>query len=207
MPDDLHRARHARDHARDPGAPPLQRFLDDVVVDAAGDRRARGHWLHRGAAEDARFVGVLRDLAEQRIPVVVHTPTGVRHGVIGALGRDFAVVDDRRQALRLVSLAAITQVRVPAHGRSEPVGARDDVYDVGLLEVLARFAGERPEVVVWCGAGAGPVPGSAGSAGDHVVRGRLVGVGHDVLTVRAGGDEPADVVVPGTAVAEIVVSH
>lgn len=197
MPDDLHRARHARDHARDAGAPPLQRFLDDVVVDAAGDRRARGHWLHRGAAEDARFVGVLRDLAEQRIPVVVHTPAGVRHGVIGALGRDFAVVDDRRQALRLVSLAAITQVRVPAHGRGEPVGARGDVHDVGLLEVLARFAGERPEVVVWCGAG----------AGDHVVRGRLVGVGHDVLTVRAGGDEPVDVVVPGTAVAEIVVSH
>jgi len=150
-------------------------FLDRARADDAAQARSRRRWLRHQAEEGATLVGTLVDLAERAATVVLATTGGRRW-----TGRLVDVVDDALVleapgARVLVATWALASVRVP-DGGAPADGARAPATRTSLLDLLAVATEERREIVVHPGAG-------------EAVRGRLLAVGVDVLTVRsaAGG--------------------
>jgi hypothetical protein len=161
---------------------PFLRALDAVVADAraaeAARERSQERVLRDVAAAESTFVGVLVDLAERGVPVVVRTASsGGRsfRGQVLAVGRDFAVVRDGARPPVLVALAGLASVRPePDALGSTAAAGRPAPLDVSLAALLARLGDDRPRVQV--------------VAGDEPVAGQLRSVGVDVLTVRLDGD-------------------
>lgn len=159
------------------GAGDLERWAADARAREMADARVRERWLRAQAEEESSLAGVLLALAERREAVVLTTVGGRRHrGVVAGVGRDFAALETPAGPTTLVTLAAVGDVRVVREGppaRPAPSGAAGE-FGVGLADVLAQAAGQRPRVSVQAGAAA--------------VVGDLRSVGSDVLTVRADGD-------------------
>src|SRR6266508_5927713 len=79
--------------AADGLATALARWAADARVDEASAARARERWLLQQAEEEATTAGVLCDLAERAVPVVIETTVGRRHrATVGAVARDFVVL-------------------------------------------------------------------------------------------------------------------
>lgn len=163
-----------------PHRDPYVELVDDSAHAAAVRARATERELRDRAAELAGWEGTLRDLTERRVPVTVACRSGRRHrGVIAAVAADHLAL--RLPAGQLVALAggAVTSVRPEPGSASAPaMGDREPAQDRTLLELLDRVAGERRHVAL----------GLEGSA--EVLRGRLVAVGEDVLTLRLDGRSP-----------------
>ncbi len=160
--------------------------------DAAG-ARARERWLRQAATEEASMAGVLTDLAERCLPVVVQTVAGRCHtGVVTAVGRDFCVVSVASGRQVLVALSALAAVR-PEGGAAVPVGDRVLAPGLELGEALFALAGERPHAHVVTAAGDG-------------IRGEVRSVGRDVLTFRLDGADRRTVYVPLAAVTEVALT-
>jgi len=152
----------------------LTAWVARLAADDAARDRARGAWLHRQAADEGTFAGVLADLAERARPVVLHLHSGRRHrGVVAALGDDFVVVVDEGHEV-LVRVDAIAAVHTRP-GEAATLGDRVIVSRATLVEALRLLAEVRAGVLV---------VGSDAAAG---VRGELRAVGADVLTVRQDG--------------------
>jgi hypothetical protein len=160
------------------------RALDAAVRDAvdaeAARARSQERVLRSVAASEATFVGLLVDLAERAVPVVVRLTSGRSHrGVLLAVGREVVVLRDGPKPPALCALAAVTSVRPqpdgPATADVQATGARPAPLDISFGALLAGFADDRPRVQVVAG-------------GDEPVAGELRSVGHDVLTVRLDGD-------------------
>ena len=150
----------------------LERWAADARAREAADARVRERWLRAQAEEEASLAGVLLALAERRETVVTTTSAGRRHrGVVTGVGVDFAVLQAVGGVTTLVTLAGLADVRVVEGTR---VTTGDDggrgALGVGLTDVLAQAAGQRPRVAVQAG--------SASLVGD------LRAVGSDVLTLR-----------------------
>lgn len=165
-------------------------FVDASTQGVEVARRTMRREFNDRAGELATWVGVLQDLAERRVAVAVHVGGGRCHrGRLTAVGRDHLVVVGEGDGTVLVSLAAVQLVRPqPATDR---VIARSDrrPAERTLLEALEDLLPTDPEVVV----GIRALPES--------VRGRVVGLGLDVLTLRTidGGVN----VVPHLAIGDI----
>jgi hypothetical protein len=147
-------------------------LLDRARADDAARARARRRWLQRQAAEGATLLGTLVDLAEAAATVVVATTAGRRW-----TGRVLAVVDDAvvlatPGARLVIATSAVSWVRVPDGAPAD--GCRRPVAGTTMIDLLAGAADERADVVLH-------------AAGAEAVRGRLVAVGDDVLTVRVEG--------------------
>ncbi len=105
----------------------------------------------------------------------MQTATGRSHrGRIGAVAEGFCSLEARGTTV-VVATAALTVVRVPG-GAVAPAAERAAPLALTFAEALARLAADRPRVLV----------ATAGDPGG--VRGELVAVGRDVLTLRADGD-------------------
>lgn len=158
------------------GAGDLERWAADARARDVADARVRERWLRAQAEEESSLAGVLLALAERRETVLLTTVSGRRHrGVVAGVGRDFAAVEVPAGPTTLVALAAVGDVRVVRDGagvRPAATGAGGSL-GVGLIDVLAQAAGQRPRVSVQAGAAA--------------VVGDLRSVGTDVLTLRADG--------------------
>lgn len=144
------------------------RFLDDVRAEAAVASRERQRVLEQVQRESATLLGVLSDLAEQGRQVQIRLDTGASVvGGIDLLGDD--LVGAGGAWLRL---AAVRSVRATGQG-----AAREDavVADLDLAAVLARLVDDRPRLALFVGGG-------------EPVRGELVAVGEDVVTLRLDGD-------------------
>jgi hypothetical protein len=169
----------------------LERWAAEARVADAAERRARERWLARAAEEDATLVGVLTDLAERRLPVVVASCTGRRHqGAISAIGTDFVALRSAAGEQVLVSLEAIRSVRT-APQVGEAWGDRATRAGLDLAGALAGLAADRERVLVVTREGA------------EVVAGELRGAGRDVLVLRTEGAHGAVAYVPLGAVAEV----
>jgi hypothetical protein len=169
----------------------LERWAADARVTDAAERRARASWLARAAEEDASLTGVLTDLAERRVPVVVASCTGRRHqGAISAIGADFVALRTPAGDQVLVAVDAVRSVRTAPQVR-EAWGDRATRAGLDLPGVLSGLAAERERVLVVTREGA------------EAVAGELRGVGHDVLVLRTGGERGAVAYVPLGAVAEV----
>ena len=177
------------------GIEDLERWAADARARHAADSRVRERWLRAQAEEDASLDDVLLSLAEHEVAVVLTTVDGRRHyGQVGGVGVDFCALRAAGGATTLVALEVLAEVRAvdPAGGRrrgpaassgsgsasgsggagGEGEGSRASL-GVGLADVLAQAAGQRPRVSVQAGAAS--------------VTGDLRAVGSDVLTVRTDG--------------------
>lgn len=173
---------------------PHLELLDDARHSNAVAERARERGLRQRDAEAATFVGLVRDLLESGETVTVVTAGERRHtGRVVDVARDHLVVDGP-QGRTLLCHDAVAQVRPrPGSGSGVAAGDRGAVTDRTLLEALSWLADERPTVVV------------AGRSRAEPLRGRLVGIGEDLLTIRAEGlDSP--VYVPLHGVAELTIT-
>jgi hypothetical protein len=159
------------------GAGDLERWAADARAREVADARVRERWLRAQAQEESSLAGVLLALAERRETVMLTTVGGRRHrGVVSGVGRDFAALETPAGPTTLVTLAAVGDVRAVRDGSQPPPAATGTggALGVGLADVLAQAAGQRPRVSVQTGTAA--------------VVGDLRAVGSDVLTVRADGE-------------------
>lgn len=184
----------------DAGPAPIDAFLADLArwtADTRGEEaaasRVRERWLRQQAVEDARFTGVLVDLAEQHARVALHTAVGRSvHGRMAAVGRDFCVVVHDDGTATFVALAAVGAVRPEPGQRSVDADSeRAAPLAAGLAGVLAHLAPDRPRVRVVVEGGEGPLTGE------------LRTVGADVATLRLDGRPPATVYVRLPGVREV----
>lgn len=174
------------------------RALETVVRDAAAAEAARERSQERTlrsiAAAEGTLVGVLLDLAERSVRVVVRVGASGRspRGHVLAIARDAVVLRDGRKPPVVVALAAVVSVRPQPYGADlDASGARPAPLDLSLSALLAGFAASRPRVQVVAG-------------DDEPVVGELRSVGADVLTVRLDGDRGLAVHVHLPAVQEVV---
>jgi len=169
----------------------LSRWAATARADDAAASRARERWLRQQAVEEATLLGVLVDLAERATPVVVYTTSERRHrGIVRAVGVDFAALRSHAGRDVLIAVDAVSTVRPEARGQP-PLGDREIGLDLRLVEALAALVADRPRLfIVTRGAKEG-------------LRGDLLAVGQDVLTLRLDGEPRATVYVPVAAVAEV----
>jgi hypothetical protein len=172
----------------------LDRWVSDARTDEAAAARARERWLKQAAEESATFAGILLDVAERAVPVVVVARGERRHrGVIAAVAADFCILRTPTGHDVLLALAGIASVRIDATS-SAPTGDRAVHVDLGLAEALAALAADRPRVLVVTG------------AGTDGVAGELRAVGIDVVTVRLVGDPASNAYVPIPAIIEVTLT-
>jgi hypothetical protein len=155
---------------------------------------ARSHrrWLRQQLEEESTFAGLLLDLAEQGLPVVVQG-RGTRHhrGVFVAVAADCAMLRTPGGSHLLLALGGIASVR-PEGVSGTPTGDRGVGVDLSLAEVLAALAGDRPRVVIVS------LDNAEGVAGD------LRAVGRDVVTIRLDAGRHALLHVPIASISEVL---
>lgn len=168
----------------------IERWAAEARARDAVDARVRERWLRRQAEEEATFAGLLVDLAERQVGVVVTTTANRRHaGVVEAVGADFVALHGPAGRTAIVALASVASVASvaslgtggPGDGRRRALTGRDDrasrSLTVSLADVLAHAAANYPRVQV--------------HAGTAIVVGELRTVGADVISVHTDGDPPA----------------
>jgi len=166
-------------------------FVDASTHHAEVARRTMRRELNDRAGELATWIGALQDLAERRVAVAVHIGEGrCLRGCLIAVGRDHLVLAGEGPCTVLVAMATVRLVRPqPATDRVIARSDRSPGEGRTLLEALEELLSTDPDVVV----GIRALP--------EAVRGRVVGLGQDVLTLRTvdGGVN----VVPHVAIATI----
>lgn len=175
----------------------LGELLDDDRRDRARqDLRDRD--LRRLVERDtATFLGILRDVAEQQLTVVLDHLGGRVAGRVVRLGPDHvALRTTRADEVVLVALWAISAVETTPDGReTDVVGRREPGEALGLRDVLAEAAEDRPDVVVLL------------QGRDQVVSGTLRAVGEDVLSVGPNPPPGSSTLCRLDAVVRVVLRH
>lgn len=173
----------------------LARWSGENRADDAARSRVQERWLHQQAVEDARFAGLLLDLAERGSMVVIATTAGpVLRGRLAAIAADFVVLAHEGGQRSFVALTAVATVRPePGRHQGEAVADRSAPVDATLHDVLGGLAVDRPRVQVV----------SAGGAGATI--GELWAVGADVVTVRLDGLPRSTVYLRADAVSHVTV--
>lgn len=160
--------------ARDPTVD----LLDEGSVDAAVAARLARRRNEQVEADIATFVGMLRDVAERRVGVTVHGDDDRRfQGIVIAVAADHLVMVTPARQRVCLRLEAVHLVRVePGSAAAVPRGDRPAAQDLLLVERLARWLDDPPHVAMYI------------AGRDEPIRGRLVAVGEDVVTVRGDHD-------------------
>lgn len=153
-------------------ADPHVALLDDARQAEAVADRSRRRLLAEADDQDATFRGSLEDLAEGGSEVVLETIADrAVAGRVRALAADHVLLGSD-QGLAWIRLAAVTLLRVP-RGAAVRAGGGERAArpDLPLADALRPLAEQRAEVEVVFEGGA-------------LVRGVVLAVGRDVLTVR-----------------------
>lgn len=143
-------------------------------ADAAIAGRSRSRWLARQAAEEATFAGVLVDLAERGDEVVVRTRAGRSHRGRLTLVSEALVVIETASARVAVPFDRMGAVRRDGASTEGPTGDRRPIGGPALGTWLAALVGDRPIVALSLDGDSEPL------------RGELLAVGVDVVTLRLG---------------------
>jgi len=147
----------------------VDRWLGEIRVSEAARSRARVGALRAHAAEDATIVGVLADLAERAVPVLMTTIHGRRHRVeVLAVGPDagvFSVGPDEWLVTRLACIASLRLVGGdPVHGE----GAMTTTSSFGRILARAADPGDRLRLAL----------------GGEIVTGQVVSLSAEVALLR-----------------------
>ena len=158
---------------------PTVDLRDEASVDHAVATRRSRRQLEQVESELATFVGTLRDLAERGVVVALHCDDDRRfQGVVIAVATDHVVMATPAGQRVHLLLEAIHAVRVePDDAAGIPRSSRDAAQDLLLLERIARWLADPPDVALFITGRLEPV------------RGRLVAVGEDVVTIRGDHDD------------------
>ncbi len=157
----------------------LERWAAEARARDAAEGRVRERHLRQAAGQDAGFVGVLLDLAEQAGSVIVTTVRGTTFaGRVVAVGDDFAGLRTSAGRVVLIAFPGIADVSpAPGHRGAPAAGFRStQSLDVTLGDMLASAAAARCRMSIRCG--------------ERVVNGELRSVGRDVITLLAAGPPP-----------------
>lgn len=150
------------------------RWAADERVSAAAVERARERSMRLQAGAGATVVGVLVDLAELAVPVVVSVAGVHRSGRIVAAGEDFCVLDPGDRARPSLVVTRTIAAVWPGRGSATPAGERPAAVALSLPAALSLLAEERAPVRL-------VLPPS------QEVSGELVSVGDDVVTIAGNG--------------------
>ncbi|NOX29579.1 MAG: hypothetical protein GXP35_05970 [Actinobacteria bacterium] len=167
-------------------------WLRELQRRGAVDERRRQRWLEQQLHDQSTLLGLLVDLADSATAVVLETTSGHRHGgVVALVGIDVVVLTNGDRTT-VVALAAIGAIRSTGPRRLTSGADGEHSADVTMLELLGDRLDERPEVTIsW--------------AGGQRANGRLVAVGHDVVTVHATGDEVRSVHVAAESIVDVTI--
>jgi hypothetical protein len=180
-----------------PARDPYLDLADDAAHEAAVRSRAEQRDREQRAAEVATWIGTLRDLAERQVMVSLRARSGRAHrGALIGVGLDHVVMRVRAGCLAIVALGATRTVR-PEPGQPAPpaMGDRDSAQARTMVESLARLVEERRTVVVVL------------REIDEPLRGEVIGLGEDVVTLRLQGPDRGTVYFPIAAMDEIVLER
>ena len=170
----------------------LDRFAAEARADEAVRARGRERWLRRQAEEEGAFLGLLVDLAERGVDVVVCTAAGRRHrGPLVGVGRDFVAVAPASGGRVLVPVDGVEWVRAAPGEGVTPAGDRDLDTAHTFVDALEHLAADRARVVL------------VTKVGTDAVTGDVTAVGRDVVTVRVDGDPGGLVYVRLAALTEV----
>lgn len=175
----------------------LERLLADLAgwaadrrVDEAAESRSGEAWLRRQAEEEARFTGLVLDLAEQGAVVTVRTTAGRQHrGVVAAVADDFLVLHAAGGRPVFLPYRAVAVVRA-AGGGDGIASSRPAPLRTRLVYALGGMAGDRPRVLVVMD-------------GDETISGELRSAGVDLVVLRLEGSPPSLVHLRVDAVNEV----
>jgi len=160
---------HPRDLTATEPLAALHQWISESRTDDAARARARRHSLEQQAAADATLLGTLVGLAEQGRPIAAISCSGFQlTGPVVAVGADFTIVRADRLGDVFVPIERLAVVR-PSSGDAAPAHVRLSTLSVTLKAALMDLAAERPQVMI-------STPG-------HDVRGAMVSVGSDLVTV------------------------
>lgn len=161
-----------------PDNDPTVELRDDEALRSAVTARGDERFLTRVSAESATFVGTLRDLAERRVGTSLllagdHTV----QGTLVAVAVDHVVlVTDAHQRTHVRTEAIVAARAEPAVRVPVAQGHREPGDNLTLLERLARWEADRPVVAILVRGRVEPV------------RGRLIAVGEDVVSLDVADD-------------------
>jgi hypothetical protein len=172
-----------RDHAgddQDDLSDDLARLVAETRATSAIRARARERSLRQQATATATFSGVLLDLAEADAEVTTRTRGGwTLRGRVTTVGRDFVVLRSAMGGDTFVPLRALTAIRRrPGDRPTDTTGDRRTPSSLSLVAHLADLAPDRPRISV------------AVDGEPEVLKGELLAVGTDVVTMRLDGDPP-----------------
>ena len=179
--------------------------VPDPYLDLGDDARHRSEVRSRAdyrrrmatATELATFVGTLRDLAERTVPMAIRTSSSrIHRGALVGVGIDHLAVRRVDGSIALVAFDTVRAVR-PDPGARLPaaMGDRPGAQDRTLLEALDRLIADDHEVVVLL------------RDVDDPLRGEVLGLGEDVLTLRLSREGRGAVYIPLGAIRELVVGR
>jgi hypothetical protein len=155
--------------------------------------RARQRWLRQQLEEESTFSGLLLDLAERGLPVVVQgRGSRVHRGVLSAVASDCVVLRAPSGVHVLLAYHGIAWIR-PEEVSGTPTGDRGVSIDLGVAELLAALVGERPRVLIVS------LDHGEGLAGE------LRAVGQDVVTIRLEAGVRSTVFVPVGSISEMTI--
>lgn len=152
------------------------RWAADQRAEEAAGARSRERWLREQAAGSATFTGTLVDLAEQRADVAIVVGARTVTGRLVGVGRDGCVVAEASGAATVVPIARISALRL-----------------AGRRPALRAAAGERSPAGLWTvtdaleALAADRAPVRLGLRGGETLRGVVVAVGRDVVTLALDG--------------------
>lgn len=161
-----------------PDNDPTVQLRDDEALRAAVESRGDERLLTRVSAESATFVGTLRDLAERRVGTsLLLRGDHVFQGTLVAVAVDHVVLVTAADQLTHVRTNAIVSARADP-GVRVPIaqGHRMPGDHLTLLERLGRWEQDRPVVAILVDGRIEPV------------RGRLIAVGEDVISLDVADD-------------------
>lgn len=182
-----------------PGPDPYLALSDAASQEHAVEERRRLREQLDRAADVATWVGTLRDLAESRSPVTLSVVGGrTRRGAVTAVGSDVLVVATpagdrlliRLDQVRAVYIESSASSASPGAGPAPARGHRGPASPRRFLTVLSSAVEHDPLVSLWLEGLPDPL------------RGRVLGMGEDVLSLRPGEGGHGVVQLPTAAIVE-----
>lgn len=180
---------------RPPEPDPYVELTDQASLREAIASREEERSRRDRAVDVATWEGTLRDLAERRARLVVHTAGDRTHrGSLIAVGIDHVAIRLANGTTVLVASDTVRSVRPePGSVANVATGDRERSQDRTLVEALGRIAEERPTVVV------------ALRDLTDALTGTIIGLGEDIISLRVEGFDASVVYVPAPALREVIV--
>jgi hypothetical protein len=146
------------------------RWAGDERIGDAALGRSRQRRMSDAISASATWAGVLLDVAENALQVVLTIGSRRLSCRIVGVGVDFCVTESEASPPAIVAVSAISALAPSPQARGSLAGDRPPPIGLSFAAALAALADERLPVAVW--------------SGDVRIEGELLLVGQDVVSLR-----------------------